>query len=411
MLTSGHTKANENDNWRFSGFVTLGASYSSNDELAFRSSYLNKPRKHFNVFTDTLVGFQFNYHFSDELDLVVQAIAQDRGDNDLTNYFEMAFLRYQIDRNWSARAGRMNYNAYLLSEFRNVSYAYPWVRPPVDFYLPTSSVSYVDGAEIQYRHNGEDGVWQHTLAVGQSESNLFTLNSFSTIYYDYVVNATTTYETYDWLLKITGSYFLGHETETEGTIDTDALIDGLQSIPEAFWPGIGGIYDHLHMDDEAMYYLSVGYQYNNDEWLLMTELVGMNSDWTLLTPYVAGYISVGYRFDDLLPYVTIAGVEMLKSPKQLATPAYDQIPDPAIAANLGQLAYITQSISDAITQNQRSLGVGIRWDFSAESAIKVQYDHFWVDVPGYALWGSGLDTVLTSDQNSNVISFTYSTTF
>ena len=63
VLCCVETRADENDNWRFSGFATVGASYSSNDELAFRSSYLNKPKKHFNLLTDTLVGFQFNYHF------------------------------------------------------------------------------------------------------------------------------------------------------------------------------------------------------------------------------------------------------------------------------------------------------------------------------------------------------------
>ncbi len=410
MLTSGHTKANENDNWRFSGFVTLGASYSSNDELAFRSSYLNKPRKHFNVFTDTLVGFQFNYHFSDELDLVVQAIAQDRGDNDLTNYFEMAFLRYQIDRNWSARAGRMNYNAYLLSEFRNVSYAYPWVRPPVDFYLPTSSVSYVDGAEIQYRHNSTNGTWQHTFAAGESQSNLVTLDSFTTIYYDYVLNTTTSYETYDWLIKVTASYFMGHKTKIRGA-DFDAIYSGLLNTPDFLWPGVYDVYDHLYMEDEPLYYLSLGYQYNGDEWMLMAEAVGMNSEWTLLSPYAAGYISVGYRFGDMLPYLTLAGVEPLESPWQLPQPAYERSPNAETALGLQQLYFISQSISDAIVQKQHSLSVGIRWDFTSDSALKFQYDHYWINVPGYTLWGSSLAQLITGDQNSNVFSFTYSTTF
>ena len=410
VLCCVETRADENDNWRFSGFATVGASYSSNNELAFRSSYLNKPKKHFNLLTDTLVGFQFNYHFSSDFDMVVQAIAQDRGDHDITNYFEMAFLRYQFDRNWSMRAGRMNYNAYLLSEYRNVSYAYPWVRPPVDFYLPTSSVSFVDGAEIQYRHNSENGVWQHTFAAGESQSNLVTLDSFTTILYDYVLNATTSFESYDWSFKVTASYFMGNKTEIRGA-DFDAIYNALLNTPDFLWPGVAGVYDHLHMDDEPIYYLSMGYQYNDDEWMFMTELVGMNSEWTLLSPYLAGYLSVGYRFGELLPYVTVAAIKPLESPKQLPTPAYERAPDLATAESLAQLSFITQNISDAITQKQQSLGVGVRWDFTEESALKFQYDHYWIRVPGYALWGSSVGQQITGDQNSNVISVTYSTTF
>lgn len=410
LLTSTAV-ATENDNWRFSGFATLGASYSSNDDLAFRSSYMNKPRKHFNLFTDSLVGLQFNYHFADDLDLVVQAIAQDRGFDNLSSYFEMAFLRYQFDRNWSARAGRMNYNAYLLSEFRNVSYAYPWVRPPADFYLPTSSVSHVDGAEIQFRHNGDNGVWQHTFAAGKSQSNLVALDdSYTTIYFDYVLNATTLYETYDWLFKVTASYFMGHRIKIRGA-DFISIYNALLATPDLLWPGVADVYDHLHMDDEPLYYLSAGYQFNNDEWMLMAEMVAMNSEWTLLSPYLAGYISAGYRFGDLLPYITIAGIEQLKSPRQLQMPAYENAPDAQTAAGLAQLYFITQNISDAIVQEQHSLGVGVRWDVSAESALKFQYDHFWINAPGYTLWGTELGQQITGDQTSNVISFTYSTTF
>ena len=410
LLASAAAQCADDDNWRFSGFATVGASDSSHDELAFRSSYLNKPRKHFNVFTDTMVGFQFNYHFSNDLDLVVQAIAQDRGDSEVANYFEMAFLRYQFDRNWSARVGRMNYNAYLLSEYRNVSYAYPWVRPPVDFYLPTSSVSYVDGAEIQYRHNANDGVWQHTFAAGKSESNLFALDSFTTIYYDYVLNATTTYEAYDWLVKVTGSYFMGDRTRISGG-DFEGFYDSLLAVPDVLWPGVDEVYDHLHMDNEPIWYLSLGYQYNNDEWLVMAEMVAMDSAWTLLSPYVSGYISLGYRFGDFLPYITLAGIEETESSRQLPVPDFSKATDAETAQYLGLLSFASQEISNAISQSQRSVGVGVRWDVSPSSAIKFQYDHYWIDVPGYALWGVSLYQQVSGDHMSNVVSLTYSTTF
>ena len=143
----------------------------------------------------------------------------------------------------------------------------------------------------------------------------------------------------------------------------------------------------------------------------MAEMVAMDSAWTLLSPYVSGYISLGYRFGDFLPYITLAGIEETESSRQLPVPDFSKAPDAETAQYLGLLSFASQEISNAISQSQRSVGVGVRWDVSPSSAIKFQYDHYWIDVPGYALWGVSLYQQVSGDHMSNVVSLTYSTTF
>jgi hypothetical protein len=57
-----------------------------------------------------------------------------------------AFLKYQVDSDTYARAGRLRMPIFLLSEYLDVGVAYPWVRPPMEVYglVPFSNFSGVD---------------------------------------------------------------------------------------------------------------------------------------------------------------------------------------------------------------------------------------------------------------------------
>ena len=86
-----------------SGFATIGLTHSAGDTVSFRSSLLNKGREDFSFAPDSVLGLQANVRFSENLDAVGQIIVQDRTDTNLNNYVELAFLRYQINRNWNMR--------------------------------------------------------------------------------------------------------------------------------------------------------------------------------------------------------------------------------------------------------------------------------------------------------------------
>lgn len=153
------------------GFATVGYTSSNADDLVFRSAINRWPEEGGNFKTESALGLQLNYQVSDKVDIVVQSLLENKNYDQIMDYFEMAFVRYQFNRNWSVRAGRINYNAYLLSEYIHVGYSYLWAAPPMEYYTPSSNLSYIDGAEVQYRKSYPSGVLQAALAVGTSKGN------------------------------------------------------------------------------------------------------------------------------------------------------------------------------------------------------------------------------------------------
>lgn len=58
-------------------------------------------------------------------------VGRDRLDNTFENSVEWAFLKGRLFPKLIVRAGRLGVDVFMLSEYRNIGFAYPWVRPPV----------------------------------------------------------------------------------------------------------------------------------------------------------------------------------------------------------------------------------------------------------------------------------------
>ena len=114
---------------------------------------------------DTRLGVQLNYSLGSRFELVAQAIAKKRGayasDSDA---LEWAYAAYRPNADWTLRAGRVNLDAFLMADYRNVGYGFTAARPPVEFYamLPTA----LDGADVARSWLQGDARWRAKLMVG-----------------------------------------------------------------------------------------------------------------------------------------------------------------------------------------------------------------------------------------------------
>jgi len=105
------------------------------------------------------------------------------------------------------------------------------------------------------------------------------------------------------------------------------------------------------------------------EWARITEA-------NALSKADAWYTTLGYRFDSVTPYLTLAevngdipqepGVTTSGMPAPLAT-ATD-------AMNTGLKQFLSQA-----SHAQKSITLGIRWDFISNAALKLQYQHIELD--------------------------------
>lgn len=95
----------------------------------------------FNFNPYTLAGIQFELDMSDTLSFITQLIA--RGTDNYDIRANWAYLRYRPNENWNIQVGRVRIPTFLLSEYIDVGYAYPWITPPTEVYglLPIPNVS------------------------------------------------------------------------------------------------------------------------------------------------------------------------------------------------------------------------------------------------------------------------------
>lgn len=408
LLFSICSAGNVNAQVSVNGFATVGYTSSNADDLVFRSAINRWPEEGSNFKTESALGLQLNYQVSDKVDIVVQSLLENKNYDQVMDYFEMAFVRYQFDRNWSARAGRINYNAYLLSEYVHVGYSYLWAAPPMEYYTPSSNLSYIDGAEVQYRKSYSSGVLQAALAVGTSKADVINNRTNYFLDYDYVINGSIMFETEEWTLKGSLSQFHGKRSFF-GSLNT--FQQDLTQIPPAWWPEAGAMAADLDFAGKHVNYVALGYSYNDSKFIFMAEMAMLDVEWSVLGNLAYGYASIGYIWGDFTPYLTLAMINTTDKRNVIEEPDYAEVTDPTAIPDLARMYFGYQYLLDISRIEQSSAAIGIRWDFAANWALKAQLTAFELQGPGYGMWGSDQQVSIEDTRDVNVFNLNLNVIF
>ncbi|NVK57380.1 MAG: hypothetical protein HWE26_17385 [Alteromonadaceae bacterium] len=390
------------------GFATLGVTTSNDDELIFKSSLNRIPESGINWQTNSVLGLQVNYRVTNDLDIVVQGLLEHKHIDSVSDILEMAFVRYRFDRNWSVRLGRLNYNAYLLSEYLNVGYSTLWASPPMEFYTPSSNISYIDGAEIEYRRSVNAGTIQATIAYGDSRANIATTGEDYWLDYERVVNASLSFEADTWRIKATVSHFDGKDSYFGSLNDFQQQ---LPSISSTVWPTAVNFARSLDFKGKQVTYAALGYHYNSGSWLLMSEIAMLDIDWAVLNNLAYGYTTFGYILGDATPYITIAKLNTTDKRTIVTQPNYKAVITRDSRQSLSAIHLGSQNLLDISRMHQQSVSAGVRWDIDGQWAIKGQLSRYQLTGPGYGIWGSDLGVRVGSRRYISVASINVSTIF
>jgi hypothetical protein len=142
----------------FSGFGTLGAVHSVYDQADFIAT-VSQPNgvgysRKWSATPDSDLGAQANVDLPGNLSGVVQVISRYDADGNYKPGIEWANLKYDFTPDLSVRIGRILLPTYENADIRNVGYALPWVRVPVEITY-ASTATHNDGVDVLYRlHTG-----------------------------------------------------------------------------------------------------------------------------------------------------------------------------------------------------------------------------------------------------------------
>ncbi len=200
---------------------------------------------------DSLLGVQLDLGLSESLEFGLQLIADRNEDRSYTPDVSVAQLRWRPNEVTTVRLGRMPTPAFLHSEDRQVRYALPWARPPVEVYSLIPPLSQ-DGLEIIYedRLGRWHAEWQGGISVLDFDSP--SPNSDDTFSVDTrQAYLGLTLQDSNTILKLR----YGYAKISLERPEMEALFSFLQNLG----PDGAALADDLSVDDSPSHMLSLGY--------------------------------------------------------------------------------------------------------------------------------------------------------
>ncbi len=343
-----------------SGFGTLSMVHSSEDLADFGvGAFVLHGAGHTREWSpevDSRLGAQLTGNFTPRLSANIQLIAEQRQDGDYPPHVEWANIKYQMTPQLSIRIGRTALASFLVSDFRKVGYANPWVRPPEDVYslIPISSS---DGVDVSYRL--QIGEVAHTLlgVYGRTESKARDGEKYK------VRNGwslSDTVEHGDATLRV--AYHSAHVEVGQ----LDPVFNGFRQ----FGPEGNALAERYDPNGALLTFLAIGAMYDPGAWFVTGEW-GRSNLRSAFGKRTAWYATGGYRLGAVTPYLTYANTRANSNRSDPGLSLAGLSPEAAGAAAV--LNATLNAVLGAIPV-QQSISAGGRWDFRKNVALKLQYD-------------------------------------
>ena len=327
---------------------------------------------------DSKIAVQVDARISDKLSAVVQLVSERRYDGDYGPDLEWANLKYQVTDDLSVRVGRVVMPFFMLSDFRKVGYATPWVRPPVEVYGQVP-INNTDGIDASYSFRV--GKVQTTLQAiyGEITGNIPVASFTARDMVD--LNATLVYGPATLRL----GYF---QQRLDAHMPTEPLFDAfndfgaaLSTVPDPIVQDVGAearaIYERYQSINKVYQLLNVGMTYDDGQWLAMSEWTLARSH-SIIRDTTSWYATVGRRVGPFTPYVSFAREreDTAKSDQGLTVAS---LPPGVLSEAAGALNGALNGVLTFLITGQKTATLGVRWDFMRTAALKLQYDRVSLD--------------------------------
>lgn len=353
-----------------SGFGTLSAVRTDKDNRAFRSSTLQDSGAGTtpDLSVDSVLGLQGSFKLSETLDLTVQSVIRKGRSDSYTPQVTWSFLRFLAAPALSIRVGRTRTPFFMYSDSLNLNYASPWVRPPVEVYSLNPFFD-LDGIDALYRQPvGDMDLELHAYAgksdlkLNEVSGKLRAIRGIRAALSTSGLTAQVGFAKSNLALNWSGPFFANLSNQLEASGNTQAL-------------------NEISGSDGKTTFISTGFQYDQGKLLVVGEYAMRTVD-RYTTSSVGWYLTSGYHFGPLTPYITYARQHEVST-------------DISATTGIPRLDGSIDLFNALRNKAQRSIAVGMRWDATRNVAIKAQLERV---QPG----PRGLGIFLSDDFRDNI---------
>ncbi len=344
-----------------SGFATLGASWFSNPHADFAYNNHSTGPGHTRLIDfglDSNLGLQWSSLIDNNVRLTAQTVIYRDASSQITPSLTLFNALIPINDQFSLRVGRTQNPNFLYSDYRQVHYALPWIRPPREVYGVTSFFNY-DGVQLRHQKlvcNNWD--WVTLLGVANASmdysidgaSNVDTTNAQAMRYVSMSLHRE------NWTVKV--SYEVGQLTAHTVTVD-----NALNAIYQL---GYIDLADKMSLNNKTYHFVSLSAQLDSPNWLLIGEVAYRSLD-AYFGQRGGAYLTLGRHFGRYMPYLTLARTWTLteSNPQPIAQSLYDGVSYSASSVTLG----VSFELSDNAILKAEAQGIapdpGSRWVYEA----------------------------------------------
>lgn len=293
------------------GFATAGGVVTNSNDAEFvRGAELSGVSKTPGESVDSNLGVQATARFNSWISATVQMLESASIETDPISW---AYVNIQPNNSLSIKLGKIEMPIFMISDSRDIGYANTWVRPPNEVYTLSLNEE-LKGGEATY-----------SIPVGSTHVSVtgYAGNSIgyaAGVAYDCwdVHGGEVRWES-EWV-TVRGGY------ESQQSDLTPLL--GAPFHAHYQFKGFGAMLDHDNVVAQA-------------EWVKRTAGEGFDA----IVDATGWYIFGGYRFGQVVPYVSYATTK-----------------------NSGDPSYVY------VSGNQNTKAVGVRWDFLRSADIKFQFE-------------------------------------
>jgi hypothetical protein len=357
--------------YQFSGFGTVGAARTNNDAQYTRSPIQYNGASHdWDFGVDSRLGLQGVARAGD-FSLTGQLLTQRVANSDVRPKVEWLFANYAVQDGVDLRAGRMVLPLFLLSDTRNVGFSSVWLRAPQEVYS-LYPITGLDGVQALFRYNIGSSVLTVQPSYGQTkgEYSLSTLQSTIGLDIKHLASLQVNWELGSWLLHVgqSKSKLQSHLGFIPGQIPTG---------PSSTMP-LDAVFDHDPAStNERME--NYGLAYDDGKALFQAEFVRRSQD-PGSYENKGHYVMAGWKFGAIVPYYIYG--------------------------------HYKPNTTAAGSRTGNSNTVGMRYDLSGATALKVQFERrdpinlFFNRVPASAMFGPPAANWELESRKINVLSAT-----
>lgn len=341
---------------QFDGFMTAGASkIVSIDDADKGNIYVGGLgdrgiTEDLTFEKDTRFGLQISSDITDDMSVVAQILG--RGDQGNFNaIIEWAYIDYAINDIASVHVGKIKQPVYLVNDYVEVGYAYPWIRPPQEVYYSNNPLNTVNGIELLLQFPVGPGTLSLQPYLG---SNRDDIPNGGGAYFE-------AENIYGLDIKYSGRGYTVHASnfQCEVKVIGDTFTQSAALVGGTVAVNLGGSKGDCNVT-------ATGFNLDLKNVVVYAEWQKRTTTETLSQAFgdtEAYYATLGYRIGKFLPHLTFASVEGEAS--TVGLPAAG-----AATVNSGPATGFNINFPVAV---QTSITAGLRYEVNDSTALKVEY--------------------------------------